>query len=462
MINRVKNNIEKYKLLEDTETVLAAISGGPDSMAMLYSLYELRQEYGIRILVAHVNHGVRGEFAKRDQDFVQAISNGLGLDYYTTDVDMVAYGKEHKMTSEEAGRLLRYDFFRKILKENGGGRIAIAHNKNDQAETVLHRIIRGTGLDGLRAMTMINGDVIRPLLNIGRDDIESFIEEKGIKTVEDHTNLQTVYTRNKIRLELIPYLRDNFNPNIVDSLYRLSEIAQSDLGVLDQEMEKKYNLIVKKRTNNSIIFKGEAFMEQDEGTARRIIRKALLNLLGNLEGFGEIHIQNAIDLFRSGVTGKSVDLGRDASAIVSYDDLIIRIGKAQSQKMDKTILEIGENRLPGWKLIVSLQEADLISDKGEFSNLHIDRDKVQGNIFIRPREDGDRIKPLGMEGTKKVKDIFIDNKIPREERNNIPIIGDKKGIIWIPGNAISRDYRVDSNTRSILKITIKTIEEEKN
>ncbi len=462
MINKVKNNIEKYKLLEDTKTVLAAISGGPDSMAMLYSLYELRQEYGFRILVAHVNHGVRGEFAKRDQDFVQLISKELGLEYYTTNVDMVAYGKENKMTSEEAGRLLRYGFFRKILQENGGGRIAVAHNKNDQAETVLHRIIRGTGLDGLRAMTMINGDVIRPLLNITRDDIESFIEEKGIRTVVDHTNLQTVYTRNKIRLELIPYLRDNFNPNLVDSLYRLSEIAQSDLSVLEQEIEKKYNLIVKKRTNNSIIFKGKAFMEQDEGTARRVVRKAIFDLLGNLDGFGEVHIQNTIDLFRSGITGKAVDIGRDVSAMVSYDDLIIRIGQTKSQMMEKTILEIGENSLSEWKLIVSLEEAELDSDQNGYTTVYIDRDKVQGRIFIRPRKDGDRIKPLGMEGTKKVKDIFIDNKIPREERSHIPIIEDKQGIIWIPGNAISRDYRVDSNTKSIFKITIKTIEEGKN
>lgn len=462
MINKVKSNIEKYKLLEDTKTVLAAISGGPDSMAMLYSLYELRQEYGIRILVAHVNHGVRGEFAKRDQDFVQVISKELGLDYYTTNVDMVAYGKEHKMTSEEAGRLLRYGFFRKILEENGGGRIAVAHNKNDQAETVLHRIIRGTGLDGLRAMTMINGDVIRPLLNIGRDDIESFIEEKGIETVEDHTNLQTVYTRNKIRLELIPYLRDNFNPNVVDSLYRLSEIAQSDLSVLDQEIEKKYNLVVKKRVNNSIIFRGKAFMKQDEGTAKRVVRKAIFDLLGNLDGFGEVHIQNVIDLFSSGVTGKSVDIGRDVSAIVSYDDLILRIGKTKDQKMEEAILEIGENCLSKWKLVVSLEEAEANSDHNEFSTLYVDRDKIQGSILVRPRRDGDRIRPLGMEGTKKVKDIFIDNKVPRDERSQIPIFEDEQGIIWIPGNAISRDYRVDSNTKSILKITIRTSKEGKN
>ena len=311
MIDVVKSNIEKYKLLKDTGTVLAAVSGGPDSMAMLYCLYRLKDQLHFKLIVAHVNHGVRGDLAKRDQDFVEGISRELGLDYYTTNVDMAAYGREHGMTAEEAGRLLRYGFFRDVLEDNGGGKIAVAHNKNDQAETVLHRIIRGTGLDGIRAMSMISGDIIRPLLNITREEIEAYIEDSNIPSVEDHTNLQTVYTRNRIRLELLPYLRDNFNPNIIDSLYRLSEIAQLDLQVLDGEMEKKYNLLVKNRINNSIIFRGEEFLKEDEGSARRLIRMAILDLLGDLNGFGEVHIQSATQLFFAGETGKSVDLGRN-------------------------------------------------------------------------------------------------------------------------------------------------------
>ncbi len=462
MVETVKNNIERYNLLNDTQTILAAVSGGPDSMAMIHCLYRLRSYFGFRLLVAHVNHGVRGEFAKRDQEFVEVVSKELGLQYYTTNVDMAAYGREHKMTSEEAGRLLRYGFFRDILEQNGGGRIAVAHNKNDQAETVLHRIIRGTGLDGIRAMSIKSGDIIRPLINITRGEIESFIEENSIDTVEDHTNLETVYTRNKIRLELLPYLRDNFNPNIIDSLYRLSEIAQSDLSILEREMEKKYNLVVKKSTNNSIIFKGDIFSKEDEGSGKRLIRMAIQNLLGDLNGFGEVHFQSVVDLFSSGITGKSLDIGRGLSAEVSYNDFIIQIAHVQMDKLEEAKLRYGENRLKSWGIVIIVEKADESPEKKSRNEIHVDEDKIQGSLIIRQRRDGDRVSPVGMKGTKKIKDIFIDNKVPRKTRNITPIIADGKGIIWIPGQAVSRDYVADSGSRRILRIAIKSIEEEKN
>lgn len=457
MLETVKSNIEKYKLLENQATVLAAVSGGPDSMAMLHCLYRLRDQLGFRLLVAHVNHGVRGELAKRDQDFVEEVSRELGLDHYTTNVDMAAYGKKHGMTAEEAGRLLRYGFFRDVLRENGGGRIAVAHNRNDQAETVLHRIIRGTGLDGIKAMSMISGDIIRPMLNISRQAIEDFIEENHIPYVEDHTNLQAVYTRNKIRLELLPYLRDNFNPNIIDSLYRLSEIAQLDLEVLDREIEKKYNLLVKNRTNNSIIFNGDSFMDEDEGSARRLVRRAILDLLGDLNGFGEVHIQNATQLFFSGETGKSVDMGRNITAEISYGDLMIKLDNRDHIHMETTSLKLGKNILKDWGLLVTLEESDRKDCRANESRIVVDRDKISGDILVRQRRNGDRIRPLGMDGSKKVKDLFIDNKIPREEREKIPIFADEKGIIWIPGNAVSREYKVEKDSSRVLAVTIERI-----
>lgn len=462
MINTVKYNIEKYKLLQGTVTVLAAISGGPDSMAMLHCLYKLKDEFEFDLLVAHVNHGVRAECAIRDQEFVKSEAKKLGLKYFTTNVDMVAYGKENKMTAEEAGRILRYGFFRKILQENGGGRIAVAHNKNDQAETVLHRIIRGTGLDGLRAMSMISGDIIRPMLNISRKDIEEFIEKNNIETMADHTNLQTIYTRNKIRLELLPYIRDNFNPNIIDSLYRLSEIAQLDLDILDSKIDEKFNFIVKKNTNNSIIFKGSEFIKLDKGTARRLIRKAIFNLFGNLNGFGEVHIQKVVELFEVGITGKSIDVGRGVVASVSYGNFIISKESAKDLKLEPFILKYGKNILEDWNLIVFVQDVDQLSETKEISTAYIDKDKIQGSLVIRQRKTGDRINPIGMNGSKKIKDIFIDNKIPRDERDRIPILTDANGIIWIPKQSMDRNYKVDFHTKRILKVVVEKLEEEKN
>jgi tRNA(Ile)-lysidine synthase len=300
------------------------------------------------------------------------------------------------------------------------------------------------------------------LLNISRDEIEGFIEKNNIPSVEDHTNLQTVYTRNKIRLELLPYLRDNFNPNIIDSLYRLSEIAQLDLEVLDNEIEKKYNLLVKNRTNNSIIFRGDEFLKEDEGSARRLVRRAILDLIGDLNGFGEVHIQSATGLFSSGETGKSVDLGRNIVAEVSYDDLIIKVVQVNEIKLQSRTLNLGRNILPDWGLLIKVEESDNRVYKTHESIVAVDKDKIHGDIIVRQRRNGDRIRPLGMDGSKKVKDLFIDNKIPREKREKIPVFADEKGIIWIPGNAVGRDYRIEPDSKRILVITIDRIEEEKN
>ena len=204
MIETVMNNIMENNLIEKNENIVVAVSGGADSMALLYALIEIRSVLDFNIIIAHVNHGVRGEDADSDQEFVRQKSIEMELPFYTINVDMNAYAKEQKISSEEAGRLLRYNFFREIIKEKGSGKIAVAHNKNDQAETLLLRIMRGTGIDGLKGMDFISGDIIRPLLNISRDEIEKYIENNKIDTVLDKTNLLPIYNRNKVRLELLP------------------------------------------------------------------------------------------------------------------------------------------------------------------------------------------------------------------------------------------------------------------
>ena len=222
MEGKIRLNLEKLNLGEK-EKLLLAVSGGPDSMAMLFAMKNLSETMGFKLFIAHVNHGVRGELALRDQVFVEKTAKELNIPYYTKNVDMVAYGKELGISSEDAGRLLRYGFFREVLSNLGGGYICVAHNKNDQAETVLLRILRGTGVEGLKAMELISGDIIRPLINVERTEIEDYIRDNKIETMLDHTNLQAIYSRNKVRLELIPYIQENFNPNIIDSLCRLSD-----------------------------------------------------------------------------------------------------------------------------------------------------------------------------------------------------------------------------------------------
>ncbi|HPP31543.1 MAG TPA: tRNA lysidine(34) synthetase TilS [Soehngenia sp.] len=247
IFDKFYENIIEYNLINKNDNIVAGISGGIDSVVLFDLLVRLMNIIDYNLYVAHVNHGVRGDEADRDERFVEKLSQRYNIPFYSRKVDMNGYAKEKKISSEEAGRILRYEFFRKILNDVGGGKIAVAHNKNDQAETVMLRIIRGTGIDGLRGMQFQTQDIIRPILNIKRNELEEYLTAHKLDHVEDYTNVETVYQRNKIRLELFPYIEENFNPNIVDSLYRLSKNAQIDSDALDIIAEKKYNLLVKKK-----------------------------------------------------------------------------------------------------------------------------------------------------------------------------------------------------------------------
>lgn len=453
-----KTNIISKNLIESGDTILGAISGGPDSMAMLNCLVLLKKDLKFKLLIAHVNHGVRGEYAKRDQEFVKMVAKDYNIPYFTKNVDMVGYGKELGISSEEAGRILRYGFFREILSDYGGGKIAVAHNKNDQAETILHRIIRGTGLDGLKSMEFIKGDIIRPLLNISRKEIEDYIEQKRIKFVVDHTNLETDYTRNKIRLELLPYIKENFNPNIIDSLYRLTRIATGEIQIIEEITTEKYNLIVKSATGNSIIFNGAIFKLESEAIRKRLIRKAIENISGNLHGIEEIHINDIIKLFQDAKTGKNIDISKGLRARVSYSDFIIELRNNTNPKLETKKIEIGENVLEEFAIIISLE---LISaDEIDFNNAdikYIDYDKVSGELWIRRRKSGDKFSPLGLGGSKKLKDYMIDKKIPQDKRNSIPILCDNSGIIWVIGYGLSDKYKITKETKQTLRIKLKKI-----
>ena len=451
-------NVISKNLIVDGETILAAISGGPDSMAMLNCLILLRKSMNFNLLIAHVNHGVRGQYAKRDQDFVKEIAKEYQIPFFTINVDMVLYGKELGISSEEAGRILRYGFFRDILKDYGGGKIAVAHNKNDQAETIIHRIIRGTGLDGLKSMEFIKGDIIRPILNISRKDIEDYIEKENIRFVIDHTNLETDYTRNKIRLELLPYIKENFNPNIIDSLYRLSGIAREEIEIIEEITREKYNLIVKKTTKNSIIFNGSLFNLESRPIKKRLVRKAIESIAGNLHGIEEIHIIDIVELFDQAKTGKTIHIAKGIIGRISYNDFMVELPRNKTIKLSEKKLELGANSIGELGIIISLE---LISLDGinikDTDNKYIDYNKVNDGLWIRPRKSGDRFSPLGLGGSKKLKDYMIDKKIPQDKRDSTPILCDRSGIIWVIGYGLSDNYKITENTEKVLKLSVNKI-----
>lgn len=455
MENKVLNTIKEFNLIENEDNVVVGVSGGPDSMALLYLLLYAKKHLNFNILVAHVNHGVRGDEALEDELFVRRKADELGLPYFSTNVDMVGYGDKHKISHEEAGRKLRYGFFRSILKPYNGGKIAVAHNMNDQAETLLMRIMRGTGIDGLNGMSYISGDIIRPVLNITRTEIEQYIEDNNIETVLDKTNLMPIYTRNKIRLELIPYIEENFNPNLTKTLWRLSQTSQNDTMFLQRYTEEKYLSLVQSQGRNKIVLDGEKFGKLDISIQQRIVILSITKIIGVFQGFSEHHISTITELFNIGNTGKAINLPNGLVAKVDYDRLIIE------QKIEKTAksfvndLIIGYNHFSNLGYDFNIKVVD-IRDVNLNDKLHnikyFDYDKIKGGLKLRNRQDGDRFTPYGMKGSKKLKDFFIDSKVSRDQRDKVPLIVDDENIIWVVGYRINDLYKLTVNTKKVLMI----------
>lgn len=463
---KVLNTIYKYKMIEEGENVVLGLSGGHDSIFLLHMLIFAREEISFNLILAHVNHGVRGQDALRDEKFVKDLAEKLDLQYFSTRVDMVGLAKEKNISEEEAGRELRYGFFRDIIKKLGQGKIAVAHNRKDQAETLLMRIMRGTGIDGLKAMDFKVEDIIRPILDIDRWEIEKYIEDNNIATVLDGTNLETIYTRNKVRLELIPYIEENFNPNIVDTLFRLSENARLDSDFLEKYTNNIYANLLKGKKDSSLVFDSNSFENEDPSIKMRVIRKAIEDINNGLQGIEQVHIWAVIDLFHKKETGKMVNLPNGIVARVSYEDLIIEKNKEDQNKFAtidayKYNLKIGRNDLKNYRLELVLEVLDREDKKLKNKSKNVeyfDYDKIKGFLSIRNRKAGDKFIPFGMKGSKKLKDYFIDEKIPRELRDRIPLLVDGNSIIWILGYRTSEVYKVDKNTKTFLKVEYKNKE----
>lgn len=459
MKEKVINVIYKYNLIEKDDKIVVGVSGGPDSMALLYILNGIKDELGFNIYVAHINHGIRKEEADEDEKYVKYICSELSLPFHSTKVNMDEYAKENKLTSEEAGRAIRYDFFNRILNDIGGGKIAVAHNKNDQAETLLMRFFRGTGLEGLRGMEYKNANIIRPLLDVSREEIEKYCSDNDISVRIDRTNLEPIYGRNKTRLEVIPYIAQNYNKGIVDTLARTSKLMQMDSEFILGIVEKKYKKVVVEESQNSIVLDIDNLKKEHYCIKSRIIRQSIEKINGSLKGIEEKHISNIFNLMEENLTGKNINISNNIIIKISYGNMIIEKENKLRKVLFRYPLHIGK------PVYIDELNAAIISNVLPISEVDIkyinrfikyfDYDKIKGVLHIRNRKDGDRFAPLGMHGSKKLKDFFIDEKIPRDQRDSIPIIEDNGKIIWIVGHRISEEYKVSNDTSKVLVLEYK-------
>ncbi|KEI09956.1 tRNA(Ile)-lysidine synthetase [Clostridium sp. K25] len=458
MIEKVIHTIKQNNMFEVGDKVVVAVSGGPDSICLLHILYKLKEKIGISIVAAHINHCLRGEEADKDEEYVRKFCENLNIQCFVKKEDVHKISKDRGISCEMAGREVRYDFFSEVLNNVRANKIAVAHNANDQAETILMRMLRGTGLEGLIGIRAVRDNIfVRPIIDITRDEIEDYCYVNNLNPRIDKTNLENIYTRNKIRLELIPYIQKNFNSDVIEVLNRFSDTVKIDNDYLNKVSLEKYNKYCKGE-KDKVIIKEEVFKEH-EAILTRVIRMALKELKGNLNNFDKGHIYDIIDIQKKS-TGKFIMLPKNIRVLNNYGDINlyknnnkINIDKG---KQEYNLVINKENILDNG-LKITLDIINNVEDtKFDKSSLikYFDYDKINRDIKLRYRNNGDKFVPLGMKGTKKLKDLFINLKIPKEKRDIIPLIVFDDEISWIVGYRISDKFKINKNTKRILKIKI--------
>lgn len=463
VLQKVLETIRENNMIKKGERILAAVSGGADSVCMLHALNQLKSSLGFDIYCAHLNHGIRGEAADNDEKFVIELCGKLGIPVFTKKVDVIALAKEKKLTTEEAGRLARYTFFEELAKRYGIEKTATAHNKNDNAETVLMRILRGTGIDGLKGVSYVRADgVIRPILSLSRAEVEDYCAENGLEYCTDASNFENDYTRNKIRNELIPYLEKEFNARTVDSLVRLAENARDDGKFLDNYAKRLYarlnNPLPKK---DSVTLHIESLGLVERSIASRIIRLAADDAIDGVK-LEKIHIDDIFDLMTK-QTGAALDLPQGLKVMVQYGWLLFE-GPKDSLKLEDeklfTEIVLGKTYfVESLGKSVSFRSEDAKSYKCKVNEKAISFDLLDGQmLFLRSRRDGDRMVCFSDGRTKKIKNILIDEKIPRKDRDRIPLLCTGSEVLAIVGGRISEKYRVTNETERILVIEYGTVE----
>jgi len=449
MLQKVTNTIAKYDLIQKGDKILVAVSGGPDSVFLLHALYELREIYSIDLHVAHLNHSLRDE-ADEDAKFVEEMAASLGLPCTVRKENVRSFASSEGLSIEDGARRVRYKFLEVERKKFKNDKIATGHTANDEVETLILRTARGTGLKGLRLIPPKISNIIRPLIEIKREDIINFLNERGVPYRIDPSNYDIRYKRNLVRSKIVPILKE-INPNFIDSVLKMRESLERDEEFINEQTEKVLNELIKRKQDGKITLDLLKFSNYNN-FKRRIIRKAIELVKGDLTKITSEHIEYTLMLAEKGKTGSIIDLP-DINVEKGYKELSFVL---KSPKIKKVTNGEKELAIPGSTDAFDMRfESYILKDKNELKYrddiTYFDLDDIVPPIIVRNRRVGDTLSPFGG-GTKKLKDFFIDNKIPREQRDNIPIVADKNDILWVVGYRRANKAKIKKTTKNILCI----------
>ncbi len=441
--------------------VIVAFSGGPDSSALLHLFLSLKDELNLRIQAAHLDHGLRGKESDRDRQAAERAARDAGAAFHWSRVDCLALAKEKGMSIEEAGREARYEYFESIRQHTGADYIATGHTSDDNAELVMMNLLRGTGPQGLGGIPPARGHIIRPLLYFRRSELIEYLSEQRLSWVEDSSNLNRDMTRNRIRHDLIPRLSRDYNPAVKVALTRLARVMRDEQSVWDQLLDEARNKIGFMEKSGQVCMNISGLAGLPTALARRLIRSSFHSLTGDTKALSFDHVDFILNL--TCLSGyKELDLPSGLKAWIENGQLSLgRPSPRPLQPFEYPLPVPGTVHLSALGLILRAEvhsRPQQIDIKGQHPwQAVLDFDRVSPPLTVRNARPGDRFQPLGMQGTKKLADFFIDAKIPARRRDKIPLIVDRQGIIWVGGLRPAERAKVAQETRKKLNLTIEEV-----
>lgn len=472
-MKRIETFIQKYHMLTCGDKVIAGVSGGADSVCLFLMLLELREKIGFDLIAVHVHHGLRGEAADLDQQFVEALceQHRIPLEIFRVNLESIA--KKRKQSLEEAGRMVRREAFDSVCKKYGGNKIALAHHQNDNAETLLWNLSRGTGLDGLGGIRPVNGKFIRPLLCMNRKEIEEYLAKRKQSYCIDETNAGTDYTRNKLRHLVLPILEEQVNSAAVQHMNETMEQIWELQEYMQGQVEAAYQECVQEHFEKAcwIQIQQKSFETFPELIKKMVIRKGMEQVGGKKRDLSHKHVDVMMELMNKQV-GRTLDLPYEMHAKRNYEGIRLEKQRTYSfgeEKKAEIMQEcMSELNIPGETILADrnlklrckiLEKPKNLSIKDIPQKIYtkwFDYGIIKSSLYIRTRQAGDTIVIDEKGHQKKLKNWFVDEKIPKEVRDSQLLLAENNEILWVLGHRMSQAYQVKQSTKWILQIEVET------
>ncbi len=462
MINKVLNYVKEYQMIEAGDIIVAGISGGADSVCLLFVLLEIQKQIPFTLRAVHVNHKIRPD-ASKDADYVRELCDRQGIPFYLVEEDVESRAKEYGISTEEAGRRIRYRAFGDAL-EGKKGKIAVAHNSNDRAETMLFHLFRGTGLAGAGGIRPVNGNVIRPVLCLSRKEIEGWLLERNIPFCNDSTNAQDIYTRNRIRHHILAYAEEEICQGAAANMNRTADLLLEAQTYIDRQVKAAIKRCVKAGPGQERVeIWIPELLKEDAYLRGCILLECIGRAAGGRKDITSAHVKSAERLL-AGNTNGEIHLPYGLAVYKKYDLGMIQRKDAE----DKAIMSgqrcLSEHRItfPSVLDVPGLGKVEITVFLREYSQnipqktytKWFDYDKITSSAMFRARRQGDYLTINSKMGHKSLQDYFINEKIPRQERDKMYVLADGPHVMWVPGYRMSEYYKVREDTRKIMQVSI--------